>query len=66
MFSLAPPFPSPQLGSLVRITMGPLAGLTGLLLEFPPSGRCLVDVSSLAPGLYLRIDVALLEFVTEE
>jgi hypothetical protein len=66
MSALAPPSPAPKLGSLVRVTVGSIAGLTGRLLEFPESGRCLIDVPSSAHGVYLRIELDLLEFATEE
>jgi hypothetical protein len=52
-------------GSFVRVTQGPLAGLSGRLLESPESGRCLIEVPLLGNGIYLRIDPGLLESVRE-
>jgi|RhiMetdeSRZDD1v2_1073273.scaffolds.fasta_scaffold1128797_2 hypothetical protein len=54
-----------KVGSFVRVTRGPLAGLTGRLLDSPESGRCLIEVSLLGNGIYLRIDPGLLESVRE-
>ncbi len=54
-----------QVGSFVRVTRGPLAGLTGHLLDSPEASRCLIEVPSLGEGIFLRIDPGLLESVWE-
>ena len=54
-----------QAGSFVRITEGPLAGLTGRLLDAPESGRYLIEVPSLGEGAFLRCAPELLESVWE-
>jgi hypothetical protein len=54
-----------QVGSFVRVIRGPLVGLTGRLLDLPESGRCLIEVSLLGNGIYLRMDPGLLESVWE-
>jgi hypothetical protein len=38
-----------------------MAGLIGRLLDSPESGRCLVEVTLLGEGIYMRIDPAWLE-----
>jgi hypothetical protein len=72
LFSLAHPTARPavlpaahQGGSFVRVTRGPLAGLTGRLLDSPEFGLCLIEVPSLDNGIFLRIDPGLLESVRE-
>ncbi len=54
--------PAPRHGGrFVRVTRGPMAGLIGRLLDSPESGRCLVEVTLLGEGIYMRIDPAWLE-----
>lgn len=52
---------SPLLGDHVRIRLGTLAGLTGMVVGFTPASSCILKVDGLADGVRVIVVPDVLE-----
>jgi hypothetical protein len=43
-------------GHAVRVAVGKIAGLEGIVRQQTPDGRCLIELADVVPGIFLRLD----------